>query len=309
MAGSSFNSINLICLIFFFSFQKTFFTNITNFIYSNDLFDLLLQEMLKELFPSWEAVSTRYREVVLFAAGLMKDSRPLVQFVYEMQVEYYLYVMRIGFPPDIDVGLFKWLHVEASVQLVDDPLHNKYINCYSVRDTTPIDYPSTIYQFVFMSEDVVLGEYKAQSAEKPECAMFIHRPEERVTKNLVCKCRTISEHQAVTDFHIYRVHCDDATEAEALILSRNIQSLNISDCKLSSSFMRNLLHQLHDCVILTNLSLSDMDLRKVKKDLNKLLDNLVSSHVEGLTQKELKIAIVQTKLSKKLLAKWNKRCQ
>ena len=34
----------------------------------------LLQEMLKELFPSWEAVQ-RYKEVVIFVVGLMKDSR------------------------------------------------------------------------------------------------------------------------------------------------------------------------------------------------------------------------------------------
>ena len=38
-------------------------------------------------------------------AGLMKDSRPLVQFVYEMQVEVY--------PLSIDADLFKSLQAES----------------------------------------------------------------------------------------------------------------------------------------------------------------------------------------------------
>ena len=51
----------------------------------------------------------RYREVIIFVAGLMKDSRPLVQFIYEMQVEDCLNKMRTDpsvFPP-IDADLFE----------------------------------------------------------------------------------------------------------------------------------------------------------------------------------------------------------
>ena len=75
----------------------------------------LFQETLKELFPSWEAVQ-RYREVVIFVVGLMKDSRPLVQHVYEMQVEDCLNKLRtkVGvIPPSIDTDLFRSLHAES----------------------------------------------------------------------------------------------------------------------------------------------------------------------------------------------------
>ena len=59
----------------------------------------------------------------------MKDPRPLVQHVYEMQVEDYLNTMRTGFcHPSIDADLFKSLQAESSVRLFDHPLHNKYIN-------------------------------------------------------------------------------------------------------------------------------------------------------------------------------------
>ena len=80
--------------------------NTCNKSYFTDVF----QETLKELFPSREVLRFRYRQVVIFVAGLMKDSRPLVQHVYEMQVEDYLDEMRTGDNPYIDVDLFKWLH-------------------------------------------------------------------------------------------------------------------------------------------------------------------------------------------------------
>ena len=204
----------------------------------------MFQETLKELFSSWEAVSTRYREVVIFVAGLMRDSRPLVKFLYEMQVEGYLNMMRTGFRPSIDADLFESLQAESRVRLFDHLLHNKYINYYDHSededkkrpfDITAINHPCKIYHFEAMKEDVVLGEYKEKRAEIPQCAMYIDTPYKTVTKSLLSTCWAISEHQAVTDLLMGNVYCDDATEAEAPILSRNIRSLHISFCKLPSS--------------------------------------------------------------------------
>ena len=120
-------------------------------------------------------MSERYREVILFAAGQMKDPSPLVQFVYEMQVEHCLYEMRTGEDPYIDTDLFKWLEREATVRLFDDPLHNKYINYYNhdedermKRPSSIVYFPSKIYHFWYMKEDVVLCECKAQRAEIPD---------------------------------------------------------------------------------------------------------------------------------------------
>ena len=273
----------------------------------------MLQETLKELFPSWEAVQ-RYREVVLFVAGLMKNSRPLVQHVYEMYVEYYLNVMRTGGFPSIDADLLKSLHTESSFRLVHHPLHNKYINYYNhwmdeqnrPYDITAINHPCKIYHFWWMKKDIVLGEYKEQGAEIPECTMYINMPNETVTKSLLSKCRKISEYQPVTDLWIQGVRCDDATEVEAPILSRNIQSLLIGLCKLSSSFMRNILQQLHNCITLTYLELDHVDLSEIEEDLDKLLDNLVSNHEKGLSQEKLRI---RTELSEEFAAKWNERCK
>ena len=186
-----------------------------------------MQETLKELFPSLWAVSRRYREVVLFVAGLMKDSRPLVQFIYEMQVEDYLNSR------SIDTDLFRWLEAESSVRLVDDPLHNKYINYYNHRyrddpDTTPVYFPSRLYYFKQMRHEVVLENHLIEGEEIPPCAMSIYRPDAAVTDSLLSICSQISRHQAVTDLWMFKVYCSDATEAEAPILSRNIRSLFIN---------------------------------------------------------------------------------
>ena len=245
----------------------------------------------------------------------MKDSRPLVQYVYEMQVEYYVNEMRTGYHPPIDYDLFESLQAESSVRLFDHPLHNKYINYYNHGrdehfkrpfDITAINHPCKIYHFGWMKEDIVLGEYKEQRAEIPECAMCINMPNETVTKSLLSKCRTISDYQAVTDLLMGNVYCGDASEAEAPILSRNIQSLLIGFCKLSSSFMRNILQQLHNCITLTNLELDHVDLSEIEEDLDKLLDNLVSNHEKGLSQEKLRI---RTELSEEFAAKWNERCK
>ena len=278
----------------------------------NYLYDVF-QETLKELFPTWEAVSKRYREVVLFVAGLMEDPRPLVQHVYEMQMEYYLNELRISGYLSIDTDLLKALRAESSVRLVDHPLHNKYINYYndvSDPDTTPVYCPSRLYHFEWMMHGVALENYLTGSTEIPSCAMFIDSsPDEAVTNTLLSTCSQISRNQAVTDLWMSNAFCRDATEAEVPILGRNIQLLCVHSCHLSRTFLRNVFQQLHDCIRLTYLGLKNIDLREVEEDLDKLLDNLVSHHKKGLSKEKLRIRIKQHSLSEEFVAKWRRRCE
>ena len=73
--------------------------------------------------------------------------------------------------------------------------------------------------------------------------------------------------------------------------------------------MRNVLQQLHDCITLTNLELTHMDLSEVEEDLDELLDNLVSNHEKGLSQEKLRITMWENRLSEEFVAKWNERCK
>ena len=119
-------------------------------------------------------------------AGLMKDPRPLVQHIYEIQVEDYLNQMRTSGGddlPSIDTDLLKSIHAECIVRLFDNPLHNKYINYYDhsedkrirrPRDMTPVKTLSKLYVFRYLKEDIPCSiELADQGSETPECAVTI----------------------------------------------------------------------------------------------------------------------------------------
>ena len=275
----------------------------------------MLQETLKELFPSLLAVG-RYREVVLFVAGQMKDSRPLVQHVYEMQVEDY--EMRTGYGPYIDADLFKWLHTESSIRMVDHPLHNKYINYYHhLRGdpiTAPVYYPSQVYHFSNMIHEVVLENHLTQEEEIPPCAMTIWSPDEAVMDSLLSICSQIFTHQPVANLWMGGVTCN-SLEAPRLI---NPQRVSLFWCKLPKDFMQILLCQLIEChcgETLQRLKLSRMDVAPFEPLLDELLEDLVAHHEAGLATRELWLelggdeSIQPTNLSEEFVEKWRNRCK
>ena len=263
----------------------------------------LFQETLKEFFPSWKAVD-RYREVVIFAAGLMKDSRPLVQYVYEMQVE--------ERPRSIDDDLFRTLHSESRVRLVDHPLHNKYINYCRDRDTT-VYYPSQVYHFYRMSREVVLDNHFIQGEEIPPCAMYIFHPDRAVKDSLLSTCSQISTHQPVTDLYMLDVRCKPL-EAPRLIKPRTVR---LHDCRLPEVFMQILLRQLIEChcgETLQRLELKYMNLGPFESLLDELLEDLVAHHEAGLAQRKLRLRLganmfQRINLSKEFMKKWQNRCE
>ena len=205
----------------------------------------MFQEMLKNLFPSWEAVSYRYREVIIFCAGLMKDPRPLAQFVYEMQIEHYLERMRIG-DPSIDADLFRSFHTEATVPLPDDALHNELLNHFNHReddwkkrpcDTNKIYFPSRVYHFYYMEEAVVLENHLSVAAQTPNCAMVIYQPRE--ARDVLLVCSEIFKQQPVTDLDMSGVDCHDSSLTALRMI--NPQRLELWKCDLPDQFVRSLI--------------------------------------------------------------------
>ena len=272
----------------------------------------MFQEALKELFPSWKAVQ-RYREVVIFVAGLMKDSRPLVQYIYEMQVEDYLNKMRTGDHPSIDPDLFMALQAESRVRLFDHPLHNKYINYYEGDDTT-VYFPSRLYAFYEMILEVVLENHLRDSTEIPPCVMYIYRPDEAVSDSLLSICSQIFTHQPVTDLWMRFVRCN-SLEAPRLIKP---VMLELYVCKLPDDFMQILLRQLIEChcgETLHRLELFGMNLKSFESLLDELLENIVAHHEAGLAQRKLWLGLYgynifqRTNLSEEFVEKWQNRCE
>ena len=237
----------------------------------------------------------------------MKDSRPLVQHVYEMQVE------RRG---PIDADLLKSLQAESSVRLVDHPLHNKNNNYYDhLRgdlDTTPVYFPSRLYDFNFMKHGVVLENHLIEGEEIPPCVMYISEPDEAVRDSLLSICSQIFTHQPVTDLWMIGVTCNSL---EAPALTKPV-TVFLSQFQFHNDFLEKLLHQLIEChcgETLQRLWLSEMDLAPFESLLDELLEDLVAHQEAGLAQRELELRLKAddnpTKLSKEFVEKWRNQCK
>ena len=236
-------------------------------------------------------------------AGLMKDSRPLVQYVYKIQTEEPLL--------PIDDDLLNSLHTESSVRLVDDPLHNKYINYYNhdederPSDTAPVYYPSRLYEFYHMRHEVVLEDHLTQGEEIPPCTMFIRFPSETVTDTLLSICSKIWRHQVVTDLCIEGVTYN-WLEAPILIKPR---MLYLNECLLPDIYVKHLFRQLLGCgETLQCLQLFNMNLGPCESLLDELLEDLVALHEAGLAQRRLVLHLERYSLSEEFAEKWRNRC-
>ena len=276
----------------------------------------LFQETLKELFPSWEAVE-RYEEVVLFVAGLMKDSRPLVQYLYEMQVEDFVEDRQ-----SIDAYLLKSLHAESTVPL-PHPLHNKYINYYNhyederkkrPSDTTPVYFPSRLYEFRYMRRGVVLENHFTQGEEIPPCVMHIDNPNEAVMDTLLSTCSEIWKHQGISQLYMWNVTCNNPTIPAPRLTNPGMVVL--WGCNLQDVFIKILLRQLFGCgETLQELWLNNMNLRPFESLLDELLEDLVAHHEAGLAQRKLDLELrgykdyEPTNLSEEFKKKWRNRCE
>ena len=247
----------------------------------------------------------------------MKDPRPLVQHVYEMQVEDSLNQMRTAGHPSIATDLFKWLHAESSVPLVDHPLHNKYINYYDHswltgdHDTTPVYFPSQVYHFHLMSHEVVLENHLIDSTEIPPCAMKISHPDEAVMASLLSICSQISTHQGISDLNMHAVTCN-SQEAPRLIKPVMVY---LADCEFPEVFIKKILCQLKGCrETLQKLVLWCMDLAPFESLLDELLEDLVAHHEAGLAHRKLELRLEAgifdpTNLSEEFKEKWRNRCK
>ena len=235
-----------------------------------------LKATLKELFPSLEAVE-KYREVIIFTTGLLENPRPLVDHIYEMQIEEYLNDMRkdLQTPSLIhNKYIFTTLYTESTVALPGHPLHNRHINyyqhgatfaeeesCIKYTDTTPINTPSKLYEFNRLRKYIRCDiEHIEHALDIRDCAINIDHPAAKVTQNVLSICRTISKHYPLTDLCMNNVVCDHLTESDVFNLSENVQSLSVTDCKLPNKIISHLMEQMSHCKHICKLDLHNTTL-------------------------------------------------
>ena len=229
---------------------------------------ILFQATLTELFPSWDAVK-KYREVIIFTVGLVTDARPLVNYIYERQIEESLKQLRED-RDGIKIlnDLFTVLYAESAVPLPDHPLQNRHLSFFDHwnrfnSDTTVINTPSKLYQFKGLKKQIVCEiELMEHKTEILDCAMSIISPEVIVTNNVLSNSRNISKHYPITHLLVSRVKCDHLAEPAVFNLSQNAQSISLLICKLPCEVLSHLLQQMSHCKQLRTLDLEDTTLGK-----------------------------------------------
>ena len=240
----------------------------------------------------------------MFCCGLMEDPTPLVDHCCEMFIERRVNLLRTDYIDEeaerrlkaqgkdpLDMSLFDSLYNESSVKLPGHARHYRYINKYNHKynhHMTPVYTPSRYCEFWNMKEKF----YRGPETEIPERIMVIGDRDQSVIKSVLTTCRKISEDQRVTDLKMEEVRCEDLTEVKAPILSRRAASLQLLQCALPVSYLRDIIHQLLECTrTLQKLELSFMDLRQIEEDIDELLERVVSFHESGKAQIKLVLDI------------------
>ena len=260
----------------------------------------------------------------------MKDPKPLVQFVYEMQIEHYLSNMRTRYTPSIDADLFKSISTES--HLPYHPLHNEFVNYYHhdendrknrPHDTNKIYFPSRFYHFEWMREAVVLENHLSAAAQTPSCSMYIYHdlfnPREAIESDVLLACSEIFKLQPVTYLYMHFVFCRDSS----LIVPRMInpqrlclyecylQRLCLYECYLPDQFVRSLIRDLFGAGdSLQFLGLYRINLRPFESLLDELLENLVAHYETHKGQRKLELRLDEgTELSEDFCERWRERCR
>ena len=231
---------------------------------------VFLQESLELLLPSWNDIKD-HREAVLFAVGLMSDPTPLVDHVYQMKIDEKLAEMRKEndfFTSEYYDDLLKSLYAESKIQLPGHPLHNQHINYYDHLhddiDNRPIYFPSKIYQFQNIKNDIVLGiEQREQEGELPECALIINFVNLKKAQSLLSNCQVIMKNQAINNLFMQNVEHTDFPQTFAFNISKYIQLLTLERCDFPSQTLNHLMEQINECSTLRKIDLQYTTLRSV----------------------------------------------
>ena len=217
----------------------------------------------------------KHREVVLYAVGLMSDPTPLVDHVYQKLINDILKQMRNNnyYYSLYDTHLLQTLYCESQVQLPGHPLHNQHINYYNhngddhkrrPRDTTAVYFPSKVYVFNCIKNDIVLGtEHREQETEIPEGALIINNPDKAVTQSLLSSCQVIMRNQAISNLHIDLVKSTGLPQTFVFNISKHIQSLTLNWCHFPSQTLNHLIEQINECSTLREIDVQGTNLKDV----------------------------------------------
>ena len=263
----------------------------------------------------------------------MKDPRPLINYLYEIQIENYLNTMRTSSGPEIHRMRNRfWSRNRHEISSSPSLLSLSCLIIHSITSTstilttieddsrkkrsldTTLYFPSRVYHFFGMKESVVVENHLSAATQTPNCAIYIHNPLEAAI--LLPTCYDISKQQGVTDLYLRDATCHNSTPLQAPRLI-NPQSLYLYTCDLPVDYVRSLLKQLFGTGdSLQYLRLRWMDLSPYESLLDELLEDLVAHHEAQKGQRKLRLEMrgfriinKPINLSEEFVKKWRKRCR
>ena len=191
----------------------------------------------------------------------MVDPNLLVDYVYQSAIQHHWSEVRKGLEMDMhnDIDLFRSIYSETS-SAFPNPLHNQHINLYyQAKFTTewvksqnkiPVRIPSKIYFFddkIPPNGFITPGE---MTDDLWDCAIYVnlvYNSDAVTSCNLMSLCHKISQHQYVSDLHLFRLNCDDSNEIDCFNVSKQCKSIHVNDCSIPSQVLVHLQQQLCHC--------------------------------------------------------------
>ena len=194
----------------------------------------------------------QHRQVVLLICGLMADPTPIIYLVYEYWID--------DGQKSPGRTLIEAIFRETGLPVPKDLLHNQWINYYDhseglIKDTSQVYVPSRWYWFSYMKAKVSC-KIQHGDTEIPECTMSIIWSRETVAENLLSICHRICQHQTVRNLYMECVRCVDLPEPHVFTISKNTESMQITECKLPAETLTHLMQQIKGCSALRVLDLS-----------------------------------------------------
>ena len=218
--------------------------------------DTYFQAALKKLFPTWDVIMA-HQDVVRFACVLTAETETVLEFVYETLIQHHI-------KPEMDIleSFLEPLCEELSKLASIKPLNNKYMN-YVTNQHNQIFIPSKYFVFNLDSEfpsggtvtyhidESLLSRTGTTLSADCEIISFRKLPEtfrmmgqiEKHVKLLICKI--LIDSPSGCNFNLNKI-----------ILSRNIRTVVMKNCLLSSMTWYHVATQFHGSKEMIELDLS-----------------------------------------------------
>ena len=238
----------------------------------------------------------RLEELVLFTVGLMDDPTPLVDHVFELEIDRVLNMLRYGRDVEEDeeklrrlgktvndMNFFKSLYKESSITLAGTAFHNQHINFYIKGDISPVYIPSRLFQFHNVEKDIrsltLLQKGKENVTIEVGDSIFLCSDPGEAATTLCHQIRIISQLQPISDMWMFDINCNDLENTDVFNMSNKVRSINLWNCAFPALTLDHILHQISNSSSIGTITFQSISLCHVNSLWIHYLPSLSTLHL------------------------------